>query len=122
MAFESIYTRGPETTEGREPGIDFLERFRFQAVEPALCVHGGFDETGVAQYAQVLGHGWLRHAKVTLDVPDRLLRCDQEAQYGAAVRLGNDFEHGFHFFYILYEAYARQGIYEWELAGCRITQ
>jgi hypothetical protein len=31
---------------------------------------------------------------------------DQEAQYGAAVRLGNDFEYGFHaFIYTLYGIY-----------------
>jgi hypothetical protein len=36
---------------------------------------------------------------------------DQEAQYRAAVRLRNDFEHRFHSLDILHRAYTCQGIY-----------
>jgi hypothetical protein len=35
----------------------------------------------------VLGHGRLRHTKLTLDLSNRLLRRDQQAQYRAAVWL-----------------------------------
>ena len=73
MALESIYVSGPEPAERGQPGIHLLKWFRFQAVETALCVHRGLHETGLAQDAQVLGHGRLRHAKLTLDVSDRLL-------------------------------------------------
>src|SRR5882672_4433546 len=111
VAFESIYMRGPEPTELSQPGIHLLERFRFQPVEAALCVHRGFHETGLAQHSQVLGHGWLRHTKPTLDLSHRLLGRDQEAQYRAAVRLRNDCEHRFHALDILDGAYACQGIY-----------
>jgi hypothetical protein len=38
------------------------------------------------------------------------LRGDQQAQYRAAVRLRNDFEHRFHSIDILHKAYACQGI------------
>jgi len=48
----------------------------------------------------MLGDSRLGHAKLTLDFSDRLLGRDQEAQYRAAVRLGNDFEYGFHALYI----------------------
>ncbi len=96
MAFESIDVSGPEAAELSQPGIQFLKWFRFQAVETALCVHRGFHETGVAQHSQVLGHGRLRHTKLTLDLSHRLLGRDQKAQYRAAVRLGNNFEYGFH--------------------------
>jgi hypothetical protein len=92
VAFESVDVSGPEATKGSEPGVDLLKWFRFEPVETALCVDGGFDETGVAQDAQVLGDGRLRHPKLTLDVAHGVLRGDEEAQYGAAVRLGNDFE------------------------------
>ena len=44
----------PEPTERSQPGIHLLKRFRFQAVETALRVHRGFDETGLAQHSQVL--------------------------------------------------------------------
>jgi hypothetical protein len=37
---------------------------------------------------------------------------DQEADYRAAIRLGNDFERSFHDFYIHVGAYACQGIYK----------
>ncbi len=83
---------------------------RFQPIQSALCVHRGFYETGIAQHPQVLGDGRLRHAKLTLDLSDRLLRRDQEAEDRAAVRLGNDFEHGFHSLGIRYRAYTCQGI------------
>ena len=44
----------PEPTERSQPGIHLLKWFRFQAVETALRVHRGFDETGLAQHSQVL--------------------------------------------------------------------
>lgn len=59
MALEGIDVRGPEPPELRQPRIEFLEGFRFEAVETALRVDGGFNETGVAQHAQVLGDGGL---------------------------------------------------------------
>jgi len=96
VAFESVHVSGPEAAELGEPFVKLLKRLRFQPVETALCVHRGLDETGVAQYAEVLGHGRLRHTKLTLDLSHRLLGGEQEAQYGAAVRLRNDFEDRFH--------------------------
>ena len=101
VAFESIQVSGPEAAELGEPIIHLLKWLRFQPVETALCVHGGFHEASLAQHSQVLGHGRLRHTKLTLDLSHRLLGRDQEAQYGAAVRLGNDFEHRFHSLHIL---------------------
>jgi hypothetical protein len=101
MAFESINVNGPEPAELIEPCVYFPERFRFQAVEAALCVDCGFHETSLAQNAQMLGHFRLWHAKLTLDFAYRLWGRDQQAQYGATVWLGNDFEGGFHSLYIL---------------------
>jgi len=101
VAFESVYMSGPEPAERSQPGIHLLKRFRFQPIETALCVHRRFHETGVAQHAQVLGHGRLGHTKLALDLSNRLLRRDQQAQYGAAVRLRNDFENRFHLLNIL---------------------
>src|SRR6185503_17082102 len=72
VAFESVDVSGPETAELSQPGIDLLKRFRSQPVEAALRVHRGFDETCLAQHSQVLGHGWLRHMKLTLDLSHRL--------------------------------------------------
>src|SRR6516164_8762154 len=110
MAFESIYVSGPELAERSQPGIHRLKRFWLQAVETALCVHRGFHETGLSQHAQVLRHGRLLHTKPMLDLSDRLLRGDQEAQDRATVRLRNDSECRFHASYIPTPAYTRQGI------------
>ncbi len=117
VAFESVHVSGPEPAEGSQPGIDFLKWFGFQPVETALGVHRGFHETGLAQHAQVLGHGRLRHTKLALDLSHRLLGRDQEAQYRAAVRLRNDFEDRFHSAYILHMAYTCQGIYIEKVPG-----
>jgi len=73
VAFESIYMSGPEAAELGQPGIQLLKWFRVQPVETALCVHRGLHETGLTQHAQVLGHGRLRHTKLTLDLSHRLL-------------------------------------------------
>ena len=73
MAFECIYVIGPEPPEPSQPGIHLLKWFRFKSVETALCIHRGFHEAGLAQHSQVLGHGRLRHAKLTLDRSNRLL-------------------------------------------------
>jgi hypothetical protein len=54
VAFESIYVSRPETAEWSQPGIDLLQRFRFQPIQAALCVHRGFHETGLSQHSQVL--------------------------------------------------------------------
>jgi len=110
VAFESIHVRGPEAAELRQPGIHLFKWFRFQPVETALCVHRGLHESGIAQYAQMFGHGRLRHMKLALDLSHRLLRRDQQTQDRAAVRLRNDFENRFHSFYIPYKAYTCQGI------------
>ena len=110
MPLESIDVSGPETPERSQPGIEFLKRFRFQAVETPLGVNGRFHEAGIAQHAQVFGHHGLRHAKVALDFSYRLLRGNEQAQYRAAVWLRNDFEYRLHPFYILRRVYACQGI------------
>jgi hypothetical protein len=73
VAFESIYVSGPEAAEPSKPGLQFLKWFGFQPVETALCVHRGFNETGLAQHSQVLGHGRLSYTKLTLDLSHRLV-------------------------------------------------
>src|SRR5580704_9130964 len=110
VAFESIHVSGPEAAELSQPGIHLSKRSRFQPVESALGVDRRFDEPGVAQHAQMLRHGRLRHTKPALDLSHRLLGRAQQTQYRAAVRLRNDFEYRFHSLYILYRVYTCQGI------------
>jgi len=73
VAFESIHVSRPESAERSQPGIHLLKSLRLQPVETPLCVNLGFHETGLAQHSQVLGYGRLRHTKLTLDLPNRLL-------------------------------------------------
>ena len=93
VAFKSIHVSRPEAAELSQPSIHLLKRFRLQPVETALCVHHRFHEPRLAQHAQVLRDGRLRHAKLTLDLSHGLLGRGQQAQYGAAVRLGDDLEY-----------------------------
>ena len=110
MALERIQVRGPEPPERGQPGIHFLQWPGPQPVETTLCIHHRFHEPGLAQHPQMFGHGRLRYPKPSLDLSNRSLRRDQEAQDRAAVRLGNDFEDGLHAVYILYREYTCQGI------------
>jgi len=96
VAFERIDVSGPEPTERSQPGFDLLQRLRFQPVETALRVDGRFHDPGFPQHPQMLRHRRLRHPKLTLDVADRLLRREQQAQDRAPVRLRDDFEDGLH--------------------------
>jgi hypothetical protein len=73
VAFESIYVSEPEPAELSQPRIHLLKWFWPQPIETALRVHCGFHETGLTQHSQVLGHGRLRHTKLTLDFSHRLL-------------------------------------------------
>jgi hypothetical protein len=54
VAFESIHVSRPEPAERSQPGSDLLKWFRFQSVETALGVRGGFYDTGLPQHSQVL--------------------------------------------------------------------
>lgn len=110
MTFQSVDVSRPEPAELCQPCIQLLKRFRLQTVETPLRVDRGLHKTGLPEHAQVLGYGRLRHAQLTLDLSHRLLRRSQQAQNGAAVRLGNDFKGGFHSLYIPNMAYTCQGI------------
>ena len=110
VPLKGIDVRGPETPELGQPHIDLLERFRPEPVKTALGVHCGFNEAGVAQHAQVLGHGRLGHTEPALDFPHGLVGRDEETEDGAAIGLGNDFEYGFHSSYIPQQEYTCQGI------------
>ena len=72
VAFESIDMSGPKPSELIQPGIDLSKWFRFQPVKTALCIHCGFNESGLAQHAQVLGDHRLWHPQLTLDLADGL--------------------------------------------------
>ena len=113
MALERVKVHGPEPAERSQPGFEFFKWFRLQPIESTLCVHRGLYETGVAQHSQVLRDGWLGHTKLTLDLPNRLFRRDQEAQYRPTIRLRDDFEHRLHVLDILCSVYACQGIYSY---------
>src|SRR5271167_2723052 len=105
VAFESIDVSRPEPAELSQPGIHLLKWFWPQPVEAALRVYRRLHEAGVAQHAQMLGHGRLRHTQLTLDLSHRLLGRDQQAQYRPAVRLRNDFKYRFHALDIRHRAY-----------------
>src|SRR4051794_40999966 len=111
VTLESVHVGGPEPAELGQPDIHLLKWFRFKAVQAALCVHGGLHETSVPQHTKVLRDGRLRHTKLTLDLANGLSGGAEKAEYGAAVRLGDDFENGFHALNIRDGVYTCQGIF-----------
>ncbi len=54
MTFESIDVGRPELPERSEPIIDFLQGCGPEAIETALGIDRGFNETGLTQNAQML--------------------------------------------------------------------
>jgi hypothetical protein len=68
VAFERVEVTGPEPTEWGQPRIDLLQSLRVQSVEPALRVHGGLHEPGLAQHPEVLRDGGLRQVELALDL------------------------------------------------------
>jgi hypothetical protein len=119
VALKGVYVCGPEAAKGLKPGIDFLERFGPEPVQPALRVHGGFNEAGIPKYAKVPGNGGLRESKPAFDLAHRVLGGEKEAEDRPTVRLRQNLENGFHVFYIPCFAYARQGILSRAAASAR---
>jgi len=87
MPFESIQVEWTRTGGTEPAGIHLLKWFRHQPVETVLCVHRGFHETGISQHAQVLGHGRLRHAKLSSISPTDC--SDETSRLKIARRLGS---------------------------------
>ena len=72
MPFERIQVSRPEPPELSEPGVQLLKRLGVQSIETTLCVHRSLHETGLAQDAQMLRYGRLRHLELPLDFSHRL--------------------------------------------------
>ena len=111
VAFERIHVSGPEPAERSEPGLDFLKWFRPQPVEHG-AVRPRWIRRNPPRAARAGASTRLAVAcELTLDLAHRLFGRDEQAQYRAAVRLGDDVEHRFHSTYILIREYACQGTY-----------
>jgi hypothetical protein len=82
VAFESIHVCRPEPAERSQPGIHFLKWFGSQPVETALCVHRGFDETGLSEYSQVLGNRGLWQSQLLFDITYGSLGGREQTQDG----------------------------------------
>jgi hypothetical protein len=112
VALEGVHVSGPEAAKWFQPDVEFLKRFGPEAIKPALRVYRGLNKTSVTEHAEMPGHGGLRQAELALDLSHRVLRGDEEAQDGPAVRLRQNFENGLHLIYIRYQAYASKCIFQ----------
>jgi len=74
MAFERIHVHRPQAPERSEPGIELFERLGPDPIDAPLGLDARLHETGLAQYAEVLGHRRLRHPQPPLDLADGSLR------------------------------------------------
>src|ERR1700683_902913 len=61
MALECVEPPGPQPAVGLEPLGDRVQALASDPVDPALRVDPHVDEAGVAEHAEVLGHGRLAH-------------------------------------------------------------
>jgi hypothetical protein len=96
MALKRINVGRPEAPEGRQPGVDLHERFGSNSIDAPLRLDARLHEAGLAQDAQVLGHGRLRNPQLALDLANGLFRRRQEAEDGPTVWLSEDRERRFH--------------------------
>lgn len=96
MAFERVNAFGPEASERDEPGVEFLKRLGLDAVEAPLRVHGRFDESCVAEHAQMLGDCGLRETQRLLEFTDGVFGVDEQSENGAPRGFGEDVEGGLH--------------------------
>ena len=68
MAFGRIHMRDPEAPKGHEPFVELHEWLRSQSIDASLRFNARFNKPSVPQHALVFGRGWLRQAKLALDV------------------------------------------------------
>ena len=102
----------PELAVWLEPAVDVGERLGAQAVYPALRVDADFDESHIAQHAQVLRNGGLAHVERIHELADGALLLSQQVEQAPAIRLGDDLEDGgSHASNMPSQLYACQGIY-----------
>src|SRR5262245_66431850 len=92
VVFEEIEVRRPERPIGREPLVELGERFRSDAIQPALCVHARLDQSGVPEDAQMFGHGRLAHADTVDELADRPLAVTEQIENRQPTRLGENLE------------------------------
>jgi hypothetical protein len=92
VSLEGVEARGPHGPVGGEPLVDLLQGLAADAVEAALGVDAGFDQTGVAEDTEVLGDGRLADGKGLDEVSDRALAVPEEIEDAPAVALGQHLE------------------------------
>src|SRR4051812_38709533 len=92
MLFERVDVLRPKAAEGHEPGVEFHEGLRPEAIQAALGFDSRCNEARVSQHAQVLRNGRLREPKLTLEVTDGPLGREQQAQDGPPIGLRHDGE------------------------------
>ena len=100
VALERINARRPISAERRHPSVYFLKRLGPDAIDAALRVDRRLYEARISQHAQMLGYRGLREIERRLEIADGALATGKESQDGAATRLGEDSECGFHGTYI----------------------
>src|SRR5712692_4860152 len=93
-----------------EPHVELLERLRPKAVDALLRDRPDFDESGVAEDAEVLGDLRLPEAEPRDDLSDRAGLTAQQLDDLEPVRFRQGAQRGLHEPYIPLQAYACKGI------------
>jgi hypothetical protein len=101
---------GPQRPIGRQPLVDLAQRLDTDAVQPALGIDARFDQTGLAQDAQMLGDGRLADIQVLDELGDGTLAGAQEIENAPSIGFGEDLEGGHYVPSMPYQLYICQCI------------
>ena len=93
---ERVQVRRPEHAEAVEPRVDVAERLGAHRIEAARALRPHGREPGLAQHAEVLGHGGLRDpefgADRLRDRPGRPLAAREQLEDAPPDRVAEDVE------------------------------
>jgi len=96
MTLEGVEAAGPHGPVWLQPGIELAQRLRPHPINPSLRIDPRFNETNLAQDAQVLRHRRLADVEFLDQLADRPLAVAKQFDDDSPVWLGHDLERGTH--------------------------
>jgi len=96
VTLESVQAADPHGPVWLQPGIELAQRLRPNPINPPLRVDPRFNETALAQDAQMLRHSRLAHVQFLNQLADRTLALAEQLNDHAAIWLRHDLERGTH--------------------------
>jgi hypothetical protein len=92
VVLELVEALPPHLPVGLEPGVQLHQWLNPDAIQATLPDRTDIDEPGVAQYAEVLRHGWLTHRQSLDQCTHRSLPAAQLVEDLSSAWLGNNLD------------------------------